>query len=291
MVEEIMGMSLDFIKYLLDIFPFIIISVVLAIFLVIIAIKTPAFIFLKASISGRTILEVRRKDRTEFVLGSYGAGILQTKKYGSYIMDEVSPMKKGGRICWVTDTEGITLRPDILRTISGIQKQYGLENIEQVQQVLNNWHTCSCGFEGVPSQKFKKDIETYGEIKKEKKVFVGWECPKAKKGETHTLKKVYPDIIYLPYKTISTENLRKYHMYDFTPTKMDSLIQQKVSLMLGEERRFNMKYFSILLGVGLLILLVFIAISYLNEHSLLSDPNKIQEFCAKIITCPQCLCT
>jgi len=238
-------------------------------------------------------MEVRRKDgRTDLTLGKYGSGLIETK-YGTYIADSLSTFgKTGAKIGWATDTVGITLKPEMLKLIKSLREKYKFKDASEIVNAVSKWCKCSCGFEGIPKEVYEEKTEKIGDVEKKEYVFVGFECPNKRKKDPkgHILEKTYPEAENIPLETLSTEEYEKYNKYDNNPTRNRIMIDRKVAIKTSEERRFNMKWFSLLLGVGLMLLLIFVGVSYMDSNSLFKDPQKLQTLCSTVIQCAECIC-
>ena len=123
------------------------------IFLMILALFTPAMAFLRAKIRKVPLLAARRTDRkidytpaTKFI-----QPLAVHKDYGGFIVDPesvYSSLKGGVSILPVNSEIGITLRPQVLDIIDAL-KQNKIENIDEAEWLSDHWGECECGYKGI----------------------------------------------------------------------------------------------------------------------------------------------
>lgn len=138
-----------------------IIAALLGIMFILYSLFTPARTFLKAKTKHLPVIAARTRDRKidYHIADSYSQGIVTSKKYGCFIVDEdsVYSSKKGGASILPVNAEiGITLSPRILSMIEGL-KRSGFSNIVEAEQYNLLWGICECGYEGVMD--FDKDTD------------------------------------------------------------------------------------------------------------------------------------
>lgn len=222
-------------------------------FLFLIGIKTNGFTELKAFLYGRPILVVHRKDgQHEFVLGKYGQGIVDSRKYGKYFVnpDSVKKNKKSGAsFIHVVDSIGTAVTEPFVKAVNVLKKQFGFKDIYEIENAKKTWSRCeNCGFEGVPLIKLEmtknpKEPEIHEQCK---------ECgmiDKMQRIDFPTLKvPLYEDLDYSVYDGYFDANQN--------PDRLNVVIKREVQSEMEEQRGFPVKLFGILLGVGILIFLV-----------------------------------
>jgi len=232
-------------------------------FLFLIMLKTNGFTELKAFLYGRPIIAVRRKDgQTHRILGQYGQGTVNSKKYGRYFIspDSVSRDKKSGAaIINVIDSIGTALTEDFIKAINVLRNKFGFKDIDQIEWARENWSRCNeCGFKGVPILKVEmKEVET----DKEKKTIRDEHEQCLNCGKMDCMERIEFPMLNLPlYESIDCHVLDEFFKYNQNPDRLNVIIKREVQNELEKEHHFPIKLFGILLGAGLMIFLVCIGL-------------------------------
>lgn len=229
-------------------------------FLLILAVKTPAFTFLKAFLYSMPIMEVRRKDgQIDFVLGKYGQGRIHSGKYGVFFTnpDAIKHEKKTGKgIIHVIDSIGTGLTEKFVMFINTMRDKFGFNNIEEIEDGLRRWSRCGCGFEGVPTMKPTKAKIPDKESGEEIEVVEYHEtCPDCGKEDT-LVRCALPPNFYNTLLALDYGIGDQFLKYNINPDRQEVIIEQEVKNRMAKEKGFPFRPFGILLGVGIMILLI-----------------------------------
>lgn len=100
--------------------------------------KTPAMTFLVASLSGKPVLQLFRRDRAaKFVTAKFEAGMAKTKQDGNYMLSPESVFtepKSGVRICSANQDLGLTIPPEAPEMVKKFSDA-GIETLDQAEAV------------------------------------------------------------------------------------------------------------------------------------------------------------
>jgi len=233
-------------------------------FLFLIALKTNGVTELKAFLYGKPLAIVRRKDgQVETVLGKYGQGTIDLRKYGRYFVnpDSVQKDKKSGAsLIHVIDSVGTALTEPFIKAINVLRDKFGLKDIDQIEWAIANWSKCArCGAQGVPTLKIEKEKVKTG--KEEKLVDVEYEqCINC--GALDEMERIEFPKLKLPlYESIDYSILDEYFKYNQNPDRLNVIIKREVKNELEKEKAFPVKWVALIFTMGMAAFLILLGAS------------------------------
>jgi len=233
-------------------------------FLFLIAIKTNGLTELKAFLYGRPLAIVRRKDgQVETVLGKYGQGTIDLRKYGRYFIspDSVQKDKKSGAsLIHVIDSIGTALTEPFIKAMNVLRNRFGLKDIGQIEWARANWSKCKgCGMQGIPIIKITKEkTKVDGE---EKIVDVEHEqCIEC--GVIDRMERVeFPQLKLPLYESLNYSILDEYFKYNQNPDRLNVIIKREVKNELEKEKAFPVKWVALIFTMGMAGFLILLGAS------------------------------
>jgi len=227
-------------------------------FLFLIALKTNGVTELKAFLYGNPILVVSRKDgQYERVLGKYGQGTINSNKYGRYFVnsDAIKKDKKSGAsIVHVIDSIGTAVTEPFVLAINVLRDQFGLRNIDQVEQAKGLWSRCKkCGMPGIPLAKI-----TPG--KKEDTPTVQEQCKHC--GALDQMDRIdFPKLKLPLYRDFNYDVYPEFFERNQNPDRLNVIIGREVKNELDREKSFPVKWVALIFTMGIAVFLILLGAS------------------------------
>lgn len=205
------------------------ISMVLMIVLALFMLKTPAMTFLAASLGGKSIIGIIRKDKVaQFVTTRYESGTLETKRLGTYAVTPASVYreKKSGVGFMITNANvGITM-PTQMYQFTQKLKQAGLRNLDEAKEENEKLKVGKLKEMGVRFYRDASGNPTHNASEDQ-----------IKEANEHGLKASIED-----GHTISFDDFEQYMEINAHPSSMMSAIENKVAIERMEERKPSYKW-------------------------------------------------
>lgn len=245
----------------------------LLVIVVIIVAKTPGVTFLKAFLTGKPIMAVKRKDgKYDFNIGRYSEGIIW-HKYGFHQIDPeaVAREKKSGCDFHIgLDSIGISLSDKIMQVLKIFKDQYKFKNIDEILRGLQLWRKClgkECDFEGIVSTTLVEESSEGkardGKVKMKRKYKL--ECPKCNGTK---FERTLPKLEFDRFNVFDPGFIDNYFLYNMNPSANEVITMREVQNQLQSERkRQPILWISIAMAFAIIMMILMIVYSVMSKDT------------------------
>ena len=228
-------------------------------FLFLVAIKTNGITELKAFLYGKPMLVVHRQDgQTESILGNYGQGTINSRKYGRYFVnpDAVKRDKKSGAaIVHVIDSIGTAVTEPFVKAVNIFKRQFGFKDIYEIEAGKKMWSRCKkCGVVGIPLAKV-----TPSKTKKDKPT-VQEQCKHC--GALEQMDRIeFPNLKLPLYEDIDYGVYEGFFNSNQNPDRLNVIIKREVQSELDDQKGFPVKWVALIFTMGMAAFLILLGAS------------------------------
>ena len=244
----------------------------LMVVVVILVAKTPAVTFLKAFLTGKPIIAIKRKD------GKYEGNLKH--KYGIHQIDPeaVAREKKSGCDFHLgLDSIGVTLSDKLLQVLKVFQKgitnpdgkRYKFNTIDQIRGGMEYWRKClnnGCTFEGIVNERIKEDMigKTRDGKTKIRKTHI-LECPKCNGTK---FERTLPELKFNRFNVYDPGFIDNYFLYNMNPSANEVITMREVqSQMQAEHKRQPILWISIAMSFAIIMMILMIVYSVMSKDT------------------------